>query len=390
VTLRQLKRTWILGVLILCLAIPLWGQLYTGSISGQVSDQSGAVILNANVTATDVERRYTYTTQTDNTGHFAIHEVPPAQYTLSVEAKGFKKYVHEAFKVDVGTAVTVNATLPVAAGTIEVVVTDTGAPLLQTEDATVGQTIDHKFVNDLPLIGRSVTDLVYLSPGINPAAGLAYGPPSLSGLDITQLRQTNFVSNGSRNGQSDMLVDGITATEPENNGGSSWAIFSPNVDSVQEFKVQQGNFSAEYGQTGSTIVNAVTRSGTNIFHGSAYEFLRNNITDAKNYFSSGPLPPSALAVPAICWARIMSRCRSSSGTEYPRSRLGLLGSSASCLGTPLSRPTTLARRGRTCTLEASLRWISCHRAERSSSLPIRPRLPRRCRTPWPVSPASPT
>jgi hypothetical protein len=278
-------------MLTLGVSSPLWGQLYTGSISGQVADQSAAMIANANVTATDVDRKYTYTTQTDSTGYFVIHEVPPGQYTLTVEAKGFKKYVHEAFKVDVATAVTVHAVLPVSAGTIEVVVSDTGAPLLQTEDASVGQTIDHTFVNDLPLIGRSVTDLVYLSPGVNPAAGQAFGPPSLSGLDITQLRQTNFVSNGSRNGQSDMLVDGISATEAENNGGSTWAIFSPNVDSVQEFKVQQGNFSAEYGQTGSTIVNAVTRSGTNNYHGSVYTFARNNITDARNYFSPGPIPP---------------------------------------------------------------------------------------------------
>ena len=290
-TPQRLIRTLTFGLLTTGVSVSLWGQLYTGSISGQVTDQSGAVITSANVIATDVERRYTYAAQTDSSGRYAIHEVPPGQYTLSVEVKGFKKYVREAFAVDVGSAVTVNAMLPVAAGSVEVVVTDTGAPLLQTEDATVGQTINHTFVNDLPLIGRSVTDLVYLSPGVNPAAGQAYGPPSLSGLDITQLRQTNFVSNGSRNAQSDMLVDGISATEPENNGGSSWAIFSPNVDSVQEFKVQQGNFSAEYGQSGSTIINAVTRSGTNSYHGSVYTFARNNVTDARNYFSTGPLPP---------------------------------------------------------------------------------------------------
>ena len=290
--LRLLIRGLTLGGLTLGLSFPLLGQLYTGTISGQVTDQSGASIVNANVSATDVERRYIHTALTDSNGRYVFYSVPPGQYTVTVEAKGFKKYVHEPFKVDVDTTVTVDAKLPVGAGTIEVVVSDKGAPLLQTEDASVGQTIDHKFINDLPLIGRSVTDLVYLSPGVNPAAGQAYGPPALSGgFDMTQLRQTNFVSNGSRNGQSDILVDGVSATQPENNGGSSWAIFTPTVDSVQEFKVQQGNFSAEYGQTGSTIVNAVTRSGTNSFHGSAYWFVRNNITDARNYFSNGPLPP---------------------------------------------------------------------------------------------------
>lgn len=281
-------------MLVLCLAIPLWGQLYTGSISGQVADPSGAVIPNASVTATDLDRKYVHTAVTDATGHYMIRAIPPAQYTLSVESAGFNRYVRDKFFVDVNAAVTVDAVLQLKTGAQTVVVTDSEAPLLTTENAAIGQAIDRKLINDLPLIGRGVADLIYLAPGVNPATGAAFGPQALSGLDITSRRETNFVSNGSRNAQSDILVDGISTTLPENNGGNTWTVFTPNVDAVQEFTVQQGNFSAEFGQTGSAIVNTVTRSGTNEFHGSGYWFLRNKVTDANNFFSNAngtPLPP---------------------------------------------------------------------------------------------------
>jgi len=281
-------------MLALSLPIPLWGQLYTGSISGQVADPSGAVIPGATVTATDLERKYVHTTTTDTTGRYVIRAIPPGHYTLSVEANGFNRYVREQFGVDVNASVTVDAVLQVKTGAQSIVVTDRDTPILQTENASIGQTIDRKLINDLPLIGRGVADLIYLAPGVNPATGNAYGPVSLSSLDVTLRTQTNFVSNGTRNAQSDILVDGVSATLPENNGGITWTIFTPNVDSVQEFKVQQDNFSAEFGQTGTAVVNAITRSGTNEFHGTGYWFVRNNITNANNFFSNAngtPLPP---------------------------------------------------------------------------------------------------
>jgi hypothetical protein len=270
-------RVCILCMLILCLAAPVWGQLYTGSISGLVVDPSGAVVPNAKVAATDTERSYAYKTVTDQTGRYAIRALPPGQYTLSVEAEGFANYMREKFAVAVNASVTVDAQLRLASGTQTVVVVDSGAPLLQTENAAIGQTIDRKFINDLPLVGRGVADLIYLSPGITQPAGKAYGPGGAT---------TGWISNGTRNGQSDILLDGLSMTAAENNGGTTNALLTPNVDNVQEFKVQQGNFSAEFGQTGSTIVNMVSRSGTNAFHGSAYEFIRNKVTDANNYFAN--------------------------------------------------------------------------------------------------------
>src|SRR6185312_11369040 len=158
------------------------------------------------------------------------------------------------------------------------------APLLSTQDATTGQTINRKFINDLPLITRSVTDLAYLTPGVVEGATGTSGDAA-----------NNFISNGGRNATADMLLDGVTVTNFEQNSGIQVPTYTPSVDAVEEFTVQQTNFSAEYGFSGGTIVNMVTRSGTNQFHGSAYEFFRNQKLDANNWFNNqGGVPIAPL------------------------------------------------------------------------------------------------
>src|SRR5262249_4845407 len=133
---------------------------------------------------------------------------------------------------------------------------------------------------------RSATDLAFLAPGVSQPPSVAYGQPGANGAN-------DFVSDGSRNSSSDILIDGIT-TQQQNTGGQNITIaYTPSVDAIEEFKVQQTNFSAEYGRTGATITNMVTRSGSNTFHGSAYDYLRNKIFDANNFFAKQagqPLP----------------------------------------------------------------------------------------------------
>jgi len=275
--------------LVLCLTVPMRGQLYTGSIAGQVTDPSGAMVPQAQVIATDTERQYVYTATTDTTGSYTFRSLPPGQYTVSVEAAGFSRYVREKFAVDVNSTVTVDARLQLKGGAQSVIVSDTEAPLLQTQTGAIGQQVDRKFINDLPLVNRALFDLVSLAPGINPPAGQTFGPGTVN--------PTDFSSNGGRNMQSDVLLDGTSITSIENNGGNALMLYVPTVDAIEEFKVQQGNFSAEYGFSGGAVINAVTRSGTDTYHGSGYGFLRNRVLDANNFFTNAAGQP----LPNVSW-----------------------------------------------------------------------------------------
>jgi hypothetical protein len=253
-----------------------WAQLYTGSIAGVVQDPSGAVVANAALTLTDVPTNFQYRTTTDNAGRYLFRSLQPSLYSLKVEVSGFSVERIDDITLNINGDLTENVRLRLGQRSETVSVSETGAPQLQTEDASTGQTIDRKYVNDLPLIGRSALDLAYLAPGVSQSIGSAYGPAQTA---------NNFVSEGSRNAQADIVLDGVTTTNYDQNSGFVDPLYVPSVDAIQEFKVQQTNFSAEFGFTGGTVVNVVTRSGSNQFHGSLYEFLRNTVLNANNYFN---------------------------------------------------------------------------------------------------------
>jgi hypothetical protein len=258
-------------------------QLYTGSITGTVTDPSGAVIGSARVDATDQEKGFSFTATVDSAGRYLIRQLPPGRYRVSVEAANFQSQRKEGVKVDVNQNVAVDFSMKVGAAA-QVVEVQAGAVELQTQDAVTGQAIDRRYVNDLPLVGRSVLDLAYLTPGITEVD-----------TDCQGCMANNFVSNGSRNATADILLDGVSSTNFEQNSGILAPTYIPSVDAVEEFKVQQSNFSAEFGFTGATVINVVTRSGTNQFHGSLYEFVRNDKFDANNWFNAGnPKPPLRL------------------------------------------------------------------------------------------------
>lgn len=253
-------------------------QLNTGSITGTVKDPTGAVVPNAKVTVTDVSKGLPYNSVTDANGLFSIRALPAATYTERVEVPGFATYERPGIVLEVGGHVAADVNLSVAQAGQTVTVNESAGPMLQTDDATTGQTINRTFINNLPLIGRQVFDLAFLAPGVAPATGSAFGAGNT--------QANNFTSDGSRNAQADILIDGVTTTNYDQNGGFVDPLFTPSVDAVQEFRVEQTNFSAEYGFTGGTVVNVVTRSGTNQFHGSAYEFWRNNILNANTFFNN--------------------------------------------------------------------------------------------------------
>lgn len=287
--LRRLPRYLALfgaAVLFLTLSSPyVHAQRYDGSLTGAVSDPSGAAVPNAKVTLTDVNKGVVSTVATDNTGRYLLRGLLPSTYRLAVEAQGFKTFTQLGITLDVHQAATVDVHLELGATTQTVEVTG-AAPLLATQDAVNGQEVNRTYINDLPLIDRNVLDLTFLAPGINAYAGNAYG--------VINTNINNFTSNGSRNMNSDVLIDGVGSTVHAENSQEMEVVFTPSIDAVQEFKVEQNNFSAEIGFSGGTVLNVVMRSGTNKFHGTAYDFLRNQVMDSNNWFSNsggGTLPP---------------------------------------------------------------------------------------------------
>jgi hypothetical protein len=257
-----------------------WGQSFTAAVRGVVTDPTGAAVTDAIVIITEAERNVQHPTTTDSQGRYHLSALPPGQYTLTVEAKGFKKYAQSAFPLSVQQQATIDVQLQL--GEVSQVLEVQGeAPLVNTTIANLGQVIENKYILSLPNLARNSMSLVYLTPGVVGSGGRR-GDSS-----------TNFSANGSRNSTSDVLVDGVSVVTVEQNSGITDLKFSPSVDTVQEFKMQTNFFSAEYGQTGGAVVNMVTRSGTNAYHGTGYYFLRDSALNANNWFANragNPIP----------------------------------------------------------------------------------------------------
>jgi len=262
------------ALFILLFASLAYGQLYTGSIAGTVTDPSGAVVPSVKITLLDEEKGYKFFVVTDAAGRYLFRQVVPGRYTVSAEAANFQRERKGGIVLSVNQNLSVDFSLRVGAQSQTVEVHAAGVEL-QTQDAVTGQVVDRRFINDLPLISRNFTDLNFLAPGITEV------DTQCPGCTVQ-----NFISNGSRNSTADVLLDGVTASNFEQNSGVLSATYTPSVDAVEEFKVQQSNFSAEYGFSGATIVNVVTRSGTNAFRGSVYEFFRNQVLDANDWFNN--------------------------------------------------------------------------------------------------------
>ena len=264
--------------------VVVFAQAYVGTVSGELTDATGAVVPGASVVLTDQQKGFTFNATSDSSGRYLFRSIPPGVYVVSAEGKGFAKATSAKFKVDVSENATTNLTFRVASAsqTVEVAAQ---AQVIQTEDAETGQVVNQRFINDLPLIDRNILALTSLAPGVTEMGDQCGQVDCLS---------TNFVSNGSRGASADFLLDGASATNSEPNGGITSVTYLPSPEAVEEFKVQQTNFSAEYGFSGASVVNIVSRSGTNKFHGSVYEFFRDDSLDANDWFANRngePIPP---------------------------------------------------------------------------------------------------
>jgi len=248
----------------------------TGTIVGTVSDPSGAVVVGATVTALSAETGIQRAVVTDQKGFYSFLALPVGTYAIRVHKNGFKEFQQIGIAIDANSALTVDARLQVGGVHEEVIVSST-AVRVETTNTQMGEVIGSSKMESLPLNGRSYTDLLALQPGVAPETSGEYEPTSPSG----NLNAGSLSVSGQRETANGFMVNGGNVNEGVNQTTS----IVPNLDSIAEFRILTNNFDAEYGNYSGGQVNAITKSGTNEFHGEAFEFLRNDALDARNYFS---------------------------------------------------------------------------------------------------------
>jgi hypothetical protein len=240
-----------------------------------VTDPSGALIPNASVTMTNEGTGVDTVRHSDEKGMCIFPALPPASYTARIAANGFKVSEQEHILLEVGQ----QADLPVhlqVGGQTEVVVVDGKAPLVNAVSSELGTTVSGNYILDMPLLDRNPNSLIFLAPGVT----------NVNGGDNNALGGLNFSSNGQRTFSAELRLDGAVASVPEGGeGGTNNVTYKPSVEGIQEFKLINNGYSAEYGSNGGTVISMITKSGTNDFHGSGYYFTRRPWMDANGWFA---------------------------------------------------------------------------------------------------------
>lgn len=282
--LRLLSTVWccvVTLVFALLLSLPLSSQVRFGSVVGSVTDPSGASVVDAAVTLTNLGTNEARSTTTGTTGNYTFPNVSAGRYRLEIEKTGFKKQVRE---LDVKVDVTARADAALELGAVsESVVVTSEAPLLQTDSSSLGTVVDQEQVEATPLSGRNVNNLLTLVPGVV-AGGTTYGNfvgNQAGGARTNSIAFGNYSVGGGFGNQSSFIVDGVNGNGPANNANS----LVPSQDAVQEFRIATNDVSAEYGSYAGGVINITTKSGTNNFHGSVYDYLRNQNLNANDFFS---------------------------------------------------------------------------------------------------------
>lgn len=276
-------RVWSLAAgiaLVVLLAAPLLAQVERASLVGTIRDNSGAVVSDVEVKITHETTNVTVTVQTNQTGDFAVVDLIPGSYTVNAAHAGFSTRSYKGIVLQVAQTGRLDITLEV--GAVEQTIEVTGAaPLMQTENSTVGQVISSDPINALPLNGRNFVQLAMMAPGVS---GLDYAPSGgiNSGQRDDEMRPggTELQAAGATMMQNEVLIDGVDNSEII----SGTFVVRPMIEGVQEFQVITNNAGAEFGRAGGATLVINTKSGGNDVHGSAYEFLRNTVFDAKNFF----------------------------------------------------------------------------------------------------------
>ncbi len=270
----------LVGVLALG-AAPGFSQMNTGEIDGVVRDPTGGVVPDAGIVAVETSTQLKYATKTNAAGEYLLAQLPVGQYTLTVNAPGFKQIVQPSVELHAGERLRQAFALELGEQS-ETLTVSVAADLLQVESAAIQDTVQQQQVINLPLKGRQFIDLVGLTPGIT------HAPAGTRGGALQQTGQTWGIL-GQRGGHNLYLVDGVSITDEYYNN----QVLNPSVDDIQEFNVNQTSYSAEFGGKSGGVINVITKSGANRFHGSLFEFVRNDLFNARNFFSSSaaPKPP---------------------------------------------------------------------------------------------------
>src|SRR6476469_560888 len=268
-----------LSLLILVVAASAFSQT-TANIQGTVSDQSGAAVAGAKITVKNTAMGIERTTQTNSTGAYEVPALPPGTYSVQVEMTGFETQLAKNLVLQVSQNSVQNFGLKVAS-TSEVVTVEATAPLVEATTMTVGQTISQRTVQEIPLNGRHFVDLGLLIPG-------SVTPPQNGFLTAPLRGQGSFAINtaGNREDTVNFMINGIKLNDMVQNQ----ITFQTSITTVKEFKADNSTFSAEYGRNSGAIVNIATRSGANDYHGELFEFLRNDVFDARNFFERTTQP----------------------------------------------------------------------------------------------------
>jgi hypothetical protein len=272
---------WFVLMAVLC--IPANGQVIYGTVVGTVTDPSGGAIAGATVKITSLGTNEIRTATTSGSGAYSFANLSPGQYRVDVQQAGFKQSVRSPVEVQVDVASRVDVALEV--GDVSQAVEVTGeAPLLQTDSASLGAVVSQQAIQSIPLSGRNINNLLTLVPGVV-AQGGTYGNAvsnQAGGARTNAIGFGNYAIGGGFGNQSQFYVDGVPSNAPANNLNS----YIPSQDAVQEFKVVTNNVPAEYGNYAGGVINITTKTGSNAFHGSAYEYLRNKVLNANDYFAN--------------------------------------------------------------------------------------------------------
>ncbi len=270
-------------------SVPVDAQVAGGTLSGTITDPSDKTIPQAQVSITNVATGIATTVMTNSDGFFSAPNLLPGEYEITVSAKGFNTEARKGISLTVGAQQVFNLTLHVGSAAKTVIEVTTEAPAVQLASSEISAVVNAATVRELPLNGRSWTDLAALQPGVDAIQtqpGFQVGADRGNrgfGLQLT--------ISGARPQQNNYRLDGVSLNDYANGAPGSVLGGNLGVDAIQEFSVLTSNYSSEYGKTSGGVVNAVTRSGTNAFHGSAYEFIRNDKLDAANFFEAGQRTP---------------------------------------------------------------------------------------------------
>jgi hypothetical protein len=270
---------------------PASAQVAGGTLSGTITDPSDKSVPQAQVSITNVATGITTTVTTNSDGFYIAPNLLPGEYQVTVSAKGFSTETKKGISLSVGSQQVFNLTLQVGSAARTVVEVTTEAPAVQLASSDISAVVNATTVRELPLNGRSWTDLAALQPGVDT---IHAQPDFSSGPDRGNRGfGQQLTISGARPQQNNYRLDGVSLNDYANGAPGSVLGGNLGVDAIQEFSVLTSNYSAEYGKTSGGVINAITRSGTNGFHGSVYEFLRNSAVDAKNFFEQDPTLPKA-------------------------------------------------------------------------------------------------